>query len=90
MNWTQLLEETLGGIGIYAIFKTSHIAVVAGMASEAQKKLVSSFSEVLSEYKTKALLQQIQAEAAVIEEQQQQFDKKWGYLLQGDSKLERK
>ena len=56
MNWQQLLEESISGIGLYAIFSLACNAVEAGTATEAQKKLVDSFNQVLSDYKNKALL----------------------------------
>jgi hypothetical protein len=80
MNFENLLEESLGGLGIYAIVRTSMMAVEAGTATEAQKNLVDSLIKVLSEYKDKALLQKMKAEAADIEERQRKFEAKWGIL----------
>jgi len=78
MKLEDLLAESIEGVAVYAIFKTSLIAVHSGKASQAQKELVANFNIVLREYRSKALLQQMRAEAAMIEEHQQQFEKKWG------------
>lgn len=78
MSLQDILAESIGGFGIYAIMRTSMMAVAAGNASEAQKQLIDSFNKVLSEYENRALLRQMRNEAAVIEEKQRLFDKKWG------------
>jgi len=78
MNWDKLVEESVGGLTIYAIFRTSMTAVEAGKGSEAQKRLVDSLMEVLTEYKNQAVLEKMQAEAADLVRRQKAFQTKWG------------
>jgi len=83
MNLEQLLIESAGGLTIYAVFRTSIMAIETGKASEAQKQLVNSFKQVLFEYKEKALLEQMDAEAVELLARQREYKEKWGSLPSG-------
>ena len=78
MNLQKMLVETIGGMAIYAVFKASVIAVDTGKATETQKRLVNDFREVLSEYKTQALLEKMKAEADDIAKRTEKFEKTYG------------
>ena len=78
MNWEKIITKSVEGASIYLIYKVASMAVAEGTASEPQKQLISSYNTLVAENENKFLLRQMRAEAAIIEEKQRLFDKKWG------------